>query len=117
LPTHPDDLPLAIGVFAIVGPFAEELVFRGVLLDWLRQRSSTTWAIALSSLLFAVAHGISFKSGFSGWLPFFYRLLMGIANCVLALKYNSLRVPFVLHAANNLVVCAASAFPDVLLEL
>jgi membrane protease YdiL (CAAX protease family) len=113
VPTRPSQLLLAIAVIGIVGPFAEELVFRGALLDWLRQRISTSSAIVLSSLLFAVIHGISFKSGVSGWLQFGYRFLMGVANGVLALRYHSLRVPFVLHAVNNVIVCVASVFPDV----
>jgi membrane protease YdiL (CAAX protease family) len=112
-PTRPSQLLLALVVIGIVGPFAEELVFRGALLDWLTKRVSTSSAIVLSSVLFALVHGISFNSGASGWLQFGYRFFMGVANGVLALRYHSLRVPFVLHAANNVIACAASVFPEV----
>jgi membrane protease YdiL (CAAX protease family) len=113
VPTRASQLLLAIAVIGIVGPFAEELVFRGALLDWLRQRVPSRSAIVWSSLLFALIHGISFKSGVAGWLQFGYRFLMGVANGVLASRYHSLRVPFVLHAVNNIIVCVASVFPDV----
>jgi membrane protease YdiL (CAAX protease family) len=41
----------------IVGPFVEELFFRGLLYSWMRQRTSLAIAIVLSSLLFASLHG------------------------------------------------------------
>ena len=50
-----------IGMVMLVGglaPFAEELVFRGLLYRWLRERWGVTPAVAVSSLAFALLHGI-----------------------------------------------------------
>ena len=41
----------------LVGPFVEELFFRGLLYTWLRQRLSAALCIILTSLLFASMHG------------------------------------------------------------
>jgi membrane protease YdiL (CAAX protease family) len=41
----------------LVGPFVEELFFRGLLYSWMRQRASLIISIILSSLLFASLHG------------------------------------------------------------
>jgi len=108
MPTQPDQLLVAVTVIGVVGPFAEELVFRGALLDWLRQRYRARFAVVLSSLVFALVHGIAFRSGVSGWLQFGYRFLLGVATCILALRDKSLRSPFVLHAVNNVIACVAS---------
>jgi len=116
-PTQPDQLLPAILTFGIIGPFAEELIFRGLLLDWLRQRTSAGPAIALSSLIFALVHDNGFGIGVTGWLQFGYRFLMGVGTGLLALRYASLRAPFVLHAVNNLFFCAESVFPEVFQRL
>ena len=50
-----------IGMVMLVGamaPFAEELAFRGLLYRWLRERWGVTPAVAVSSLGFALLHGI-----------------------------------------------------------
>jgi uncharacterized protein len=112
-PTQPNQLLPAILTFVIIAPFAEELIFRGLLLDWLRQETSAARAIALSSLIFALVHDNSFGQGVTAWLQFGYRYLMGVGTGSLALRYASLRAPFVLHAVNNLFFCVESAFPEV----
>ena len=40
----------------VAAPIAEELFFRGLLYDWIRQRVSVPWSVVISSLLFALAH-------------------------------------------------------------
>jgi membrane protease YdiL (CAAX protease family) len=46
--------PLAIAGVVVLGPLSEELIFRGLLLDWLRQKMAV-WPAALTiSLLFAL---------------------------------------------------------------
>lgn len=47
---------LVIAAIAVVGPIAEEIVFRGVLLPWLGRHLSPTLAIVTSSALFGALH-------------------------------------------------------------
>lgn len=47
---------LAILVMIIIGPINEEIVFRGIIFEFLDKRSKTAIAFLLSSVLFSVAH-------------------------------------------------------------
>lgn len=100
-------LPIAILFIVFIGPFAEELMFRGLLLDWLRQRIAAWQAMVLISLLFASLHSHSFGNGLAGWLALFDRFLLGMATSFLALRYKSLRPSFILHAVNNGIAATA----------
>lgn len=100
-------LPISILFIVFIGPFAEELMFRGLLLDWLKQRLAAWQAVVLISLLFAALHSHSFGNGVAGWLALADRFLLGIATSFLALRYKSLRPSFALHAVNNGVAAIA----------
>lgn len=74
-------------------PFAEELFFRGVLYGWLRRRYGVWIGMAVSALVFAIAHA---------------DLAIGVSNLILGLvlawvyeRSQSLWVPVTVHAANN----------------
>jgi membrane protease YdiL (CAAX protease family) len=108
MPSDLGQLPLAIISIVIVGPLGEELLFRGLLLDWLRQKMAAWPAILIVSLLFAFIHNPSLKSGIAGWMVFGHLFLLGVATGFLALQYKSLRASFVLHATNNGIACIAS---------
>jgi uncharacterized protein len=63
-----------VRVVALVG-LAEELLFRGLLFGWLRQRLSFAATLLLTSVLFMVMHyflilavGVYFYSLVAGWL-------------------------------------------------
>ena len=96
-------VPVAIFFIILVGPAAEELMFRGLLLDWLRQKLPVWPAMVLVSLLFASVHGHTFGNGIAGLLALLDRFLIGMATSYLALRYRSLSPSFVLHATNNAV--------------
>jgi membrane protease YdiL (CAAX protease family) len=96
-------LPVAILFIVIIGPAAEELMFRGLLLDWLKQKMAAWPAAVLISLLFAAVHSHSFGNGIAGALALLDRFLIGMATSYLALRYQSLRPSFVLHATNNAI--------------
>jgi membrane protease YdiL (CAAX protease family) len=100
-------LPISILFIVIVGPFAEELMFRGLLLDWLKQKIAAWQAMVLISLLFAALHNHGFGNGVAGWLSLVDRFLLGMAASFLALRYKSLRPCFILHAVNNAVAAIA----------
>jgi membrane protease YdiL (CAAX protease family) len=77
----------------VVAPIAEELVFRGFLLNLWRHRWGLKWGIVLSSLAFGAAH-------------FQYTLFaaaMGMLFCLVYLRFGTLWQGTILHSLYNLV--------------
>jgi len=104
------ELPITVLLSVLLAPMAEELLFRGLLLDWLGRRIPA-WAAAISlSICFAFLHDNHFKSGAIGWVLFSSRFLLGVAASHLALRFRSLRPSLVLHATNNAFAVIASVF-------
>jgi membrane protease YdiL (CAAX protease family) len=108
LPSNLLQVPLAIAGVVVLGPLSEELIFRGLLLDWLRQKMAVWPAALIVSLFFAVLHNISFKNGIIDWIAFGVRFLMGVGASFFAVRYRSLRPSFVMHATLNGCVCLVS---------
>lgn len=77
----------------IISPISEELIFRGVFLNRLRLAVPLTFAILISSLLFAALH--SFGSIFSAFI-------FAICVAILYLKTDNIFVPMLAHFLNNL---------------
>lgn len=96
-------IPLVLLVVSL-GPLVEELLFRGVLLSALLQRSGSAAAIGLSSLAFALAHlpGLGWKIY---GLPDL--LLLALALAWLRLRSGSIWPSVVGHGTNNLLAVAA----------
>jgi len=107
LPEEPQDL---VGIFGqtksplvtvamffvacVVAPINEELIFRGAIFRYLRQRFSRGFAFSVSSICFAALHG--------NWASFLPLAVLGV---VLALAYErtgDIRVPIVAHGLFNL---------------
>ena len=86
-------LLLAVPV-VILGPIAEELLFRGVLLPWLRGFSSDSAALWLSSGFFALAH-LHYGAHLLAVLP------IGLALGWARLRTNGLAAPILAHTAIN----------------
>jgi hypothetical protein len=101
-----DQLLAVVPVAVLLAPFVEELIFRGMLIDWLRQWVSKWAAAALSSLLFALAHANYFHGGVLAVVRFTDTLLLGIGASIFAIRCGSLRPSFIVHAAYNLLVAA-----------
>ena len=95
-------LPLVLVVVS-VGPLVEELLFRGVLLSALLQRWHAGWAVAISSLAFALIHlpGLQYQ-----WyaLPALAGLALVLAW--LRLRSGSIWPAVVAHSVNNLLAVA-----------
>lgn len=87
-----------------VGPVVEELLFRGVLLSALWQRWQTGWAVALSSLTFALVHlpGLQWQ-----WFALPDLLLLALALAWLRLRSGSIWPGVLAHGVNNLLAVAA----------
>lgn len=99
-----NDTAALIGLFVLAGPIAalvEEILFRGMLYGWLRQRMRIAVAAIISALLFTAAHFYIFAAG-----PVFV-LEMAVLAVLLALLYETSRSlwPGILcHALNNVLL-------------
>jgi membrane protease YdiL (CAAX protease family) len=85
-------------VLCLLGPFVEELTFRGLLLPAWASRSGRRWALFWSSVCFAVLHrdlGGAFVFGFVTGLVF--------------LRTNGLALPILIHASYNTIVSVIAA--------
>jgi membrane protease YdiL (CAAX protease family) len=102
------ETPIALVLICILAPVAEELLFRGLFLDWLRQKMNVWIAAVALSVLFSLLHRPAFASGAIGWLTFTEAFLLGLAASALAIKYHSLRPSFVMHATLNVIGYIAS---------
>ena len=111
-PHHPaaDAIPNATGLgllatlfsAAIVAPFWEEIMFRGLLFPALARVTNKTWmGAALSSLLFAAIH----PQGIALWLALG---TVAVASCLLVHYSKSLVPSIVMHAAHNFCLLVVS---------
>jgi len=105
----PKSLPFIFILLVILAPAAEELLCRGLLLDWLRQRMAVVPSIIIAGVIFGLMHGISVHSGTTGWLQLGYRMALGVISGIFAVRYRSLLPCLVLHAVNNCVVVIAAS--------
>lgn len=95
-------VPLFMLANAVLTPLAEEVLFRGVLLNWLCRFVSPTAAILLGALAFAVCH-ISYGLGVA--FIFAYGAILGWAR----LRTGKLYAPMLLHVLINGIMCWLAA--------
>lgn len=81
----------------IIGPVAEELVFRGFLMGHLKKEWSFVWVNIFQALFFGIYH-LNMVQGI-------YAFLIGLLLGWVALKYGSIRESIILHMAVNLSGC------------
>lgn len=119
LPDEPQDL---IAIFAntkspgilagmllvacVLAPLNEELIFRGGLYRFCRQRLGRDWSLLISSVCFGALHG-----NWAGFLPL---ALLGAGLAVAYEATGDIRVPVVAHSLFNLntVVIVLSGLPQ-----
>lgn len=88
------DLFLNLFVVALVPAICEEFFFRGILLQYTRFISGSTWlSIIVSAVVFSAFHG-----QFFGFLP---RLVLGIMLGYMFMNSGSIWVPVAAHFLNN----------------
>lgn len=97
--TAPSGLLLAVIMLVFVGPFVEELVFRGALLRGLEAKLGIWPAIVIQALLFAAFH--------RSWWLLLPMTVLGIALGWLAHERRSLWPAIALHALYNALSVAA----------
>lgn len=92
----PDNIAYLITVsliVAVIGPIAEEFMFRGLLLKRLISKTSMWEGIGTSSLLFGMLH-----------MDFFGAFLFGMTASILYLLTDNLLIPILLHIFHNSLV-------------
>ena len=82
----------------VLAPIGEELLFRGVVLPWLRGLFSERWALALSGVLFGAVH---LYYGTFVVVVVWYGVVFGWVR----LRSQTLRAPIALHMAQNTMAC------------
>ena len=85
---------LSLVGIGILAPIGEELLFRGLLYDWFRQKMPLWAAVGISSLLFGLAH-------YDSWIVMVSTFIMGIG---LALAYQftkSIWISIFIHIFTN----------------
>ena len=89
--------PIGLAIFAIIAagttPLAEELIFRGLLFQWLRGWIGPLGGALVSATLFGALH---WPSGQALWAG-----LVGFALALLYHRFNSLWASIAAHAGNN----------------
>lgn len=78
---------------AVLVPFIEEIIFRGLIFGWLRKRLRFVLAAPLVALLFAVAHQI--------WMLVPVLFFMGLVLAAITERSGSLWPPIILHGTFN----------------
>lgn len=91
-------------VVTSLGPLVEEILFRGVLLSALMRRWRIGWSVAISALLFALAHlpGMQWE-----WYALPDLALLACALAWLRLRSESLWPGVLAHGVNNLLAVVA----------
>lgn len=82
-------------VLALVPAVCEELMYRGIILNGLRSKG-THFAVLISALIFAVAHGSA--------MQFFYQFILGAVLGYVVVRTGSLIASMVVHFLNNATV-------------
>ncbi|MCF7884984.1 MAG: CPBP family intramembrane metalloprotease [Candidatus Marinimicrobia bacterium] len=94
---------IIIGIIVVLGPFIEEIVFRGFFQRVLEQRlSNVTHAVLISAFTFAVLHFNPW------WLIQIY--ILGFVMAFFAYRTGSIVLPLIVHALNNGISVIASQF-------
>ena len=93
---------LAILSSGIIGPILEEILFRYVFLNRLRNFFTTRNAILLSSLVFALLHG--------DIITMIYAFIMGFIFAYVYVKYDNIKVSIMCHIGANTIVIFLTSF-------
>jgi membrane protease YdiL (CAAX protease family) len=109
---------ILVFAYVVVGPIAEELMYRGVLLRALRSRRKWT-AIVVSSLVFAAVHlpGLPSNEIWSSVVVFLVPIFgLGVLLAWLTLRHGRLGPAIFLHSGWNLLAAFVLLLPEDVLE-
>ena len=94
------DFCLITLLYAILPSVGEELVFRGIIYNGLREKFSAKTSIIISAVLFALVHFSIFKT--------FYQLILGLILGLIVYFTGSIVYCMIFHLINNFVVLLVS---------
>ncbi len=97
------NLPLQLITLVIFGPIMEELMFRGLIYNRLKQFNEKTIAAYISALIFAVYH-FNLVQGI-------YTFILGLLIVYVYEEYKSIVAPIILHIAANGIAVFLNYFP------
>ncbi|MDE3161019.1 MAG: CPBP family intramembrane metalloprotease [Acidobacteriota bacterium] len=96
-------------VLAAMNSFAEEMLYRGVLLGPLLRQVTANQAISMTAMLFGIPHYHGTPSGFPGMgLTFIAGWVFGLAM----VETRSILLPWFLHFVPDAVVFVTSALQN-----
>jgi len=98
---------LSILVIGIIPTFTEELFFRGLILDGLKNNYSEKKAIIISSLLFGIIHFNPYQ--------FLGAFIIGLFMAWICIKTNSILLCLYMHLFNNILSTTAEHFKNIIL--
>ncbi len=102
--SYDESLIYAVITGIIIAPFLEEIFFRGIVLRKL-ENFGIPIAVILSSLLFALLHGIS--------IGLIYKFVFGIVLAILIYKTKTIMSSIVCHMLNNTIaIFISDQLPD-----
>jgi membrane protease YdiL (CAAX protease family) len=93
---------IQLTAICIIGPIAEELLFRGIIYRRLRDFTGTVWAAVLSGIIFGVVHGNLVQGIYAG--------LFGIVLALLYEHYGTIWIVIAVHVVNNLLASFVDPF-------
>ncbi len=85
-----------IGIFSVtVGiPIFEEILFRGLIFNSIKEHLTVKWSIVLSAIIFAIAHGNPLQA--------IYTFLLGVILAMVYEKTKNILTPILVHVLYNL---------------
>ncbi len=82
-------------VYGIISPISEELLFRGLIYNYIRELTAIRPALIITSLLFAFYHGNAVQGS--------YAFLMGMLLCYGYEYFGTFKAPLLMHMGANLL--------------
>ncbi len=93
-----------MGALVLVQTLAEELIFRGYLLQQLRARFRSLWVCAvLPSALFGLLHFSPATWGVNAYMYVLNTTVVGVILCLVTLRTGNLGAAAGLHFGNNMI--------------
>lgn len=94
------DIPLIIQILTtgLMGPILEELLFRGIVFNRLRKMTTLKKSMLYTSIIFALLH-------LPNIINAIYALVLSFVLIKAYLKYNTIKVPMMIHVFANITTC------------
>jgi len=90
-----NELMIKIIALVIVSPISEELMYRGIIFNYMRRNFSRRSAYIVSALLFGIIH--------MNLIQFVYATLFGFVLALFAEKMDTVWAAIIIHAISNLI--------------